>query len=436
MKVKRSTSSDGKIKLQVTVPTGKIKEVIRSIDIQLAMRNGISPQSPEGLTAAVKEKVGEAYYRSFVDFQAVQFLASFAVTQERLAIIGPPQVTTTGITVDPNKELAFTVEVTPKPSYEIEDFGPVRIRIPRVQVSDAEVDQQLVALAESRVTFEKDDDHPVQDGNDVLFSIEAVDEKGDGIKGLTAKRRSYTLGQNFMPGDFDKNLIGMEVGETRTFTVTEKDPLSSAEAEGEERTMTVTFTITLLEIQKRIIPAITDAWVKANMPGLSTVPELREKIREQGIAQREKELANMKSFLAASELAKRFKGSIPDELYEMTRDDLMQTLQQNLKAQGKTMQEFIQEQGGNEQQFSMQLMLQTREVLTQGFTLDALARHLALEVTDEDIAQTFHLMAPGHEREARMEFELTGRMYQIHEAALRNKANKWLVENAEVEYLN
>jgi trigger factor len=344
-------------------------------------------------------------------------------------------VTTTGVRVLPDRELNFTVEVIPKPMYEVEDFGPVKIRVPQTKVSDAEVDQQLVALAESRATFEKDEDHPIQEGNDVLFAIRALDDKGEEIKALTAERRSYTLGQNFMPGDFDKNLVGMKVGETRTFDVTDRDPLSAGTEQDDEKMLTVTFTVTLLEIQKRVIPAITDAWVKKNMPGISTVPELREAIRKQGITQREQEQMNMKSFLAASEFARRFKGSIPDELYELTRDDILQNLQQNLKAQGKTMQDFLQEQGG-EQQFSMQLMMQTREVLTQSFSLDALARHLDFEVTDEDIAETFHLMAPGHEKEARMEFELTGRLYQIHEAALRNKANKWLVETAEIEYLD
>jgi trigger factor len=227
----------------------------------------------------------------------------------------------------------------------------------------------------------------------------------------------------------------MDIGETKTFDVTSVN-FNRSDFNDPEKTETFTFTVTILEIQKRVIPAITDEWVEKNIPGASTVPELREEIREQGLSQRERELDNMKTFLAASEFARRFKGSIPDELYELTRDDILRNLQQNVQAQGKTMQEFIDEQGGGEQQFSMQLMLQTREVLTQGFSLDALARHLKFETTDEDIKETFRIMAPGHEREAQMEFELTGRMYQIYEAALRNKANKWLVDNAEIEYMD
>ncbi|MDR2106897.1 MAG: trigger factor [Coriobacteriales bacterium] len=433
MKIKRSETSEGRIELEVTAPPSKIQEAIRFIDFQLAMQNGIGPQNPENLSAAVKEKVGEAYYNSFIDFQVMQFLAPFAVTQENLSIIGPPKVTTTGVKVVPDKELSFTVVVIPKPSYELEDFSPVKIRVPKVQVNEAEIDQQLTALAESRATYEKDEDRPIRESDTVLIALKAVDEKGEEVRNLTAERRGYTLGQNFMPEGFDKSLVGMAVGETRTFDVTVQDfPAPGAEGD-EKKATTLTFTVTLLEIQKRVVPAITDAWVKENMPGVQTVLELREEVRRQGLAHRERELAGMKSFLTASELAKRFKGTIPDELYEMTRDDIVRGLQQNLKAQGRTIQDFIQEQGGGEQQFSMQLMMQTREVLTQGFSLDALARHLALDLTDEDIDETFHLMAPGHEKEARMEFELTGRMYQIREAALRSKANKWLVETAEIE---
>ncbi|MDR1014258.1 MAG: FKBP-type peptidyl-prolyl cis-trans isomerase [Coriobacteriales bacterium] len=434
MKVKRKEIPEGKIELQIVAPADKVQEAVRFINFQLAMQNGINPQQQKDLVAAIKEKVGEAYYDSFIDFQVMQFLAPFAVTQEGIGIIGAPRVTTTGVKVVPGRELSFTAEVIVKPVYEIADFGPVKVKVPRVKVSEAEIDQQLVMMAENNVSFEKDEGHPVEDGNDVLFALKTVDAKGEEVKQLTADRRAYTLGQGFLPKGFDENLLGMEAGQTRTFDVASPD-FKRSDLEDPEKTETFTFTVTVLEIQKRVIPAITDAWVKKNIPGAATVPELREMVREQGLAQREREAAGMRSFLAASEFAKRFKGSIPDELYELTRDDILQNLQQNLRAQGKTMQDFIQEQGGD-QQFSMQLMMQTREVLTQGFSLDALARHLGLTVDDEDIEETFRLMAPGHEKDARMEFELSGRMYQIHEGALRNKANKWLIDNAEIEYLD
>jgi trigger factor len=449
MKIKRSTTSDGKIELKVTASAEKVQEAVRFADFQLALQSGIQPQSPEALGAAVKEKLGAAY-DAFLGLEVARFLAPFAVTQEKLAIIGSPKVTSELASVSPDKELSFTIEVIPKPVYELDDFSPVKIQSRRAQVSDADIDQQLVMLAERAASLEKDDDRPVAEGDIVLISLKSLNEKGEEIAAFTAERRSYGLGRGGMPVDFDKNLIGMKPGETRTFTVSETIPQEPGAGEkdadgagadedakkGAAKTLTVTFIVDLLEVQKRVIPAITDAWVEKNIPNAATVLELREEIRKQGLAQRERELAGARRFFAASELAKRFKGEIPEELYELTCNSIAQSLQQNLREQGRTLEEFIRQQAGDEQQFSLQLMAQAREMLAQGFSLDALARHLKLEITDEDIAETFRLMAPGHEKEAQMEFELTGRMYQVHEGALRNKANKWLLENAEIEYLD
>ncbi len=366
MKIKTSETENGKIELRITASPSEVQEAIRSIELQLAVQNGVPLQgldTSEALTKAVKDKVGEAYYNSFIDFQVMNFLAPFAITQEKLSIIGPPKVTSTGIKVNANKELEFTVEAVAKPEYEITDFSPVKIQLPKVEISEEEIDEQLVMMAESQAMYAKDADGEGADSD----GKEDISEGG-------------------------------------------QDHLGEA-------------------------PQIDDAWVKENFSPLKTVQQLRDEIRKQGLAAKTREVAGMKSYMAASEFAKRLTDTIPDELYELTRDDIVHSMQQQLNAQGRTLQDYIQQAGG-EQQFSMQLMMQTREVLVQGFSLDALARHLKLEVTDDDIAETFSMMAPGYEVQARMDFEATGRMYQIYEGALRNKASKWLIDNAEIEEID
>ena len=434
MKVKRTDIPDGRVELLVTAPVDKVKDALDFLHIQLALQNGIDPQATEDLAQAVRDKVGEAYYNSFLGFQAMTFLAPFAVGHEKLAIMGNPKVESVGSTLEPGKEFSFKVTVLEKPVFEVTDFSPVKIRVPKALITESQIEQQLLQLAESYANYEKDEDHPVESGNDILITLKTLDADGKEIPQLSAERRTYTIGQNFIPGGFDEQLLGVDVGASKSFALTSKD-FNRRDTEDPEATETFNFEVTVLEIQKRVIPAITDAWVKQNMPTFNDVAELREEIHRQGLEYQQKELDSMKTFAAASEFAKRFEGSIADELYEMTRSEIMGNLQQNLKAQGMTLQDFIKQQGGGDQQFSMQLMLQTREVLTQGFTLDALARHLKLEVTPQDIEETFHAMAPGYEQQVRMEFEMTGRMYMIEEGALRAKANKWLVDHAEIEYL-
>jgi FKBP-type peptidyl-prolyl cis-trans isomerase (trigger factor) len=180
---------------------------------------------------------------------------------------------------------------------------------------------------------------------------------------------------------------------------------------------------------QKTIPAINDAWVSENVPGAETVDDLRELVRANGMLYKQQEALEYTSFAATSELAKRLEGEIAPEIYELTRNDLLSALQRNLDAQGRTMEEFVKAQGG-EKAFVSATLTQTNTVLRQGFALDALARHLNMRLTSDDIDLAFTNMAPGYEDMARLEFERTGRMYVMEEAAMRIKATRYLVEHA------
>ncbi|MDR3053745.1 MAG: trigger factor [Coriobacteriales bacterium] len=432
MKIKKKAPQDGRVHMQITATPAEVDNAQRHAVISLAYQNKLQ-QKPtfDELKADVITTVGEPMFNAYLDNFVMNFLAPFAITQENIPAALTPQVSSE-MTVAAGKDYSFNAVVTLQPTYELSSYEPVSITLPTVAVAEEEIDQQLLMIAENNATYKKDADRAVVNGDNILIAIKTVDGKGEPLPGLTADSRMYTAGQGYMPEEFDRQIEGMNVGETKTFDVTGPD----LNEKGEQTESTYTFTVTIKEIQKRVVPAITDAWVEANMFGLGvkTVAEFREKIREQGMEAKNKQLEQMRIFTAASELAKRFKGKIADEFYEHTRSDLMANIQQQLQRQGQTLQEYLKAQGTDEQQFGMSIMLQTREVLTQGFSLDALARHLKLAVDETDIEEAFRLMAPGHEKEVRAEFEGTGRMYQIREAALRTKANKWLVETAEITY--
>ena len=69
---------------------------------------------------------------------------------------------------------------------------------------------------------------------------------------------------------------------------------------------------------------------------------------------------------------------------EATRAQLMQNVRRELQQAGMTWEQFVAQNGG-EQQFGMMLMMQTREVLVQGFCLDAVYRHEHMTLTDKDL---------------------------------------------------
>jgi trigger factor len=438
LKIKQKDREDGRIQLDVTVPAAQTGNLLKNAAYTLARQNSIAPGASEEETIAkLIETVGEPQYQAFANHFVMTGMAFFAVSEKGIEIILDPEVSTSDQVAE-GKDFRFVALLTRKPEYQLSSYDPVSVRIPSVSVSEEEIDQQLYMIAENNADHIEDKDGVVKEGSEIVFGIATSESDGTPIPNLTAERRVYKLGENFMPPDFDSNLLGMKVGDVKTFSFGLPDPMALPPdaPEGTEYPMVqVSTTITLHQVTKKVIPAITDAWVEAKMPEAGNVAGLREMIRQNGLEYKGRELEQMKYNLAASELASRMQGSIPDELYEFTRSDIIANYQAQLAQNNMDIQQFLKQQGMDEQQFSMQIMLQTRETLRQGFSLDALARHLKLSIAEEDIADALTRMAPGHENEARAQFEGSGRMFQLREAALRNKANKWLVDNATFEVL-
>lgn len=424
-----------KVQLTITIPGSSNGVIIEGAAFVLAMQNKIDMNSIEmnEFASKIKETVGEAQFQAFTNHYAMTVMTPFAISEKNIEPIMEPQFNT-GMDILPGKDFTYTAIVSRKPKYELSSYEPVSVKIPDVSVSEQEIDAQLQNLAQRSATMEADKGAEVAPGSEIVFAIATkFKDNGEELTNLTAEKRVYSLGMGWLPEEFDKEIMGMKAGEARTFDF---DLPGGNNLDGTEAgPRTVTTTVTLSQVNKKVIPAITDAWVEANMPEAKNVEGLREMMRQQGIEYKTQEQENMKFFLAASSLAERFQGTIPDEIYEFTSADMQQNLNEQLKQQGMSMEQYIQSMGMDQQSFNMQFMMQVRETLRQSFALDALARHLKLTVTSEDIEDTIKRMAPGNEDRARAEFEGSGRLYMLREAATRTKANQWLVENSTFEIM-
>ena len=184
------------------------------------------------------------------------------------------------------------------------------------------------------------------------------------------------------------------------------------------------------EIQKPTLPEIDDEWVAANMPMYKSAADLRADIQRNVERGAREQYENYKRQLAVTELARRFEGKIADEVYEAMRANLMENMRMELQQSGQSWEDFVAQNGG-EQQFGMMLMLQTREMLVQGFALDSVFRHEKLTLTDEDIEAACRAMNPqANPKQLRQQFEQSGRGFALRESAERLKANNWVLEHA------
>lgn len=426
MKVVKKKGENGHISLDVTASSSEVSEALNQASIAFCAQMGIRPMKGKTPQQMASEVLGIKNLDQAVAIQATEMLVAPALNKHNLI----PAFTPTPIADAPikrGKAYQFQLDVLPKPQYELKDYGPVKFTVQEFQSDEEEVDRQIGELVRQyTVWVDSGDTNPLGTKESCKLKIHA-EKDGEVIPGLTTEGRTYTTGEDLMPPGFDEGILGMNVGETRSFSF--EGP--GLDADMNEIMETFDVTVTLLEKQKEVVPVADDEWVERFMPMYSSYEDMRAKIGEKVDAERRKYYEDYKRNQAARALAERFEGSIPDEIYEGAMHEEQKKLRQQVAKTGKTWEQFCEEQGG-EQQVGMLLMVSMRQSLVQGYCLDAYYRHMGLSYTEQDLDDSCFQLNPQNPHGLRLQMERNGLGFALREAAERLCACKHLVEHAEI----
>lgn len=424
MKVTQKKTAEGTIRLEAIATAAEVNNALQAASVAFAQSMGLAPMPNKTVAQVAEERMGIKNLDSLVEGSAIETLVPLALDRKGIVPAYPPKAQPTS-PFKRDRQFSFQLDVQPKTAYELSSYEPVEITVPAFQLDETLVDKQIEEVAKSYTAYVAVDPKPLEKGDSCALSMECY-EKGELLKGLSTDNRTYTAGEGYMPEGFDAGIYGMMPGETRSFTF--EGP--SFDDDFNETVQVVDCTVTLKEIQKATTPVIDDEWIKTNMPMYKDYADFRGEIRRNLERQVGEEYESYKMQAAVSQLARRFQGSIADEVYEAMRDSLVGNLRNQLRQQGKSWEDFVSENGG-EQQFGMMLMMQTRETLVQGFALDAVFRHEHLRITDEDIEAVCRSMNPNvPPKRMREQVEQSGHGFALRESAERMKANKWVLEHA------
>ena len=421
MKVTEKKNPDGTIELTAVAATAEVAQAFNVAHHSFLANMGLQVGPTQTPAQVAEEELGIVNLDAVSQQLAVDYLVPFAVDKRNLCPAFPPKPVINQM-IKRGEPFEFQLIVTPKPDYELTSYEPVSITVPAFKFDEAMVDEQLRMVLESYASYVRCDPHPLGENDAARIKVEAT-QGGKPHKNLSTDGRTYIMGMNLLPEGFEKNLLGMTEGDSKSFSFDIPD--------AEEGTDPIECTVTVLECQCKKIPELTDEWVEQNIPMLNNAEALRASIREALLAQQQAQYREMQLTMVADELARRFEGKIDDEVYESMRDTLMQNVKGSVAQQGLQFDEFVAMQGGI-QQFSMMLMIQARQMLVQGYALDALFRHEKMTLDDEDIMAACRAMNPADPTTARRQMEGNGQAFVLRETAGRLKANRWLLEHADI----
>ena len=306
-----------------------------------------------------------------------------------------------------HEDYTYTVEFSLRPAAELSSFDAVEIEMPPAEVTESEINNQVEMLLNYRATFEDVEGRAVEAEDYVTVALNAVENADSN------------------PKEFNEALIDANVDDVKTVTWTD-------EVEEGEEGETHTVEVTVKGIKVRNTPELTDELVKSDF-GFDSIDAMRDAIKIEIEQDKASRLPAEKENRCVSALAERLQLEEMDADYEQSVfEELGQNFLSNLAARGMTLDTWLPASGLTMEQFIGDLHKQANDVARESLALDALARELKIEVTEDDINAEFEKAGVKDVEASKAEFIADGRMPAVRESIRRSKAVDHLVENAKV----
>ena len=319
--------------------------------------------------------------------------------------------------VKDHEDYTYTVTFSLRQSVELNSYEPVEIEMPPAEVTEGEIDAQIEMLMGYHATFEEVD-RPVQNDDYVTAAVKDI----KGATRFAGENRMFVVGSENFPTEVNEGLVGMKKDESKEISWI----LMGEDAEE------ITIEVTINNVKERKLPELTDEFVKENF-GFDTIAAMREGVKEELEGDKTSKLPGLKENRAVAALSERLELEKVDEDYEQSVfSELGQTFLQNLSSRGMTLDVWLQASGLTSEAFIADLHRQANDVARESLALDALARHLEIEVSDEDVDKEFADAGVEDVEASKAQFVADGRMPAVRDSIRRSKAVDWLVENAKV----
>jgi len=416
MKITQEKSENGRLHLKTKINVAEIEEYLEWVPKSI-QKEGDIPTAM--LNASVQEMCENNLLQTKIR-SSIMNLAASEVLKIKDIIPVSQLIFLTKDQVRPGQSFEFIVSTIPKPKIQLSDYGPIRSFSKKLFVSDEEIDDEVAYLAEQSSCFVLRKEKKKIKPSDYVELETTATRESEIYEPLTAKKRFYKLGEQFLPESFDENLVGMSVGERKSFSLVIENGSSPIEV-----------IATILGIYDKVVPKPNDEWVNKCYPNMGGLHKLKDRIRHELLERKRPFYKDAEAEAALSQLIERVVSKVPENVFEASFSEAYRRFCKEIKeSQGQTIEEYFYKRGITEQQFKESLASDVHRSLLQGLALDSYAAYHGITSDEKDYQQALNNIAPGDEHVTHRYYEESGRGYLIDEAALRTAALKHLLAKA------
>lgn len=336
-------------------------------------------------------------------------------------------------TVRPHENFSTTCTMTVLPEAALDDYDAPTINLPSTEVADAEVDEQIERLMSRFARYEDDEAAPAVRPGDM---IEARVVNRLHVPELAGEHRLLGLANPNLPADLVSQIVGMRPGETKTIGWSREHRMEDPDPADEQGRRTFEIELTVNAVKRTVTPGLTDEFVQDNLR-CRGVDDLRERVRAQIAEAKEAALPQVR----AERVLEAVEGRVPEEALtevygKQVYAECAEELLGQLKKRGLTLDMYLNARQITSDDFMRELRAQAHGRARQALALDAFARHLGLDCTDEDLLASLKATGTADAEQVLEERRASGRLPLMRRMIRREKAQTWLMEHARTEIVD
>jgi trigger factor len=301
--------------------------------------------------------------------------------------------------VNGEADLSYKMDFEVLPPIPVADLSTLKLERLVADVDDAAVDKALADLAERNTSYEPEEGRVAGEGDLVTMNfVGRID--GEAFEGGSGEGASLVIGKKqFIPG-FEEGIVGLKAGDQKVVATTfpEDYPMKNLAGKAAE------FDVSVTAVAKPKKPEIDEDFAKGL--GAEDLNTLRGFVSEQ--IKREYDQASRaklkREILDALDTAHKFE--LPASLVDFEFDNIWTQLENNLKAQKKT----LADEGKSEEELRAEYRGIAERRVRLGLVIGEIGEKNKLQVSQDEMRRALVEQArryPGSEKQVYEYYEKT-----------------------------
>lgn len=379
LKVESQPNEDRTLTLKVEVSEERIKPALESAARQLSKRYPLPGFRPgRAPLAAVRRQFGEqALYEIALDELGPKIYEE-ALDQEKIEAYAPGALT--DLKFSPML-LTFTVPL--KPEVQLGDYRAVRVDFTAPAVPDEEQSRVLDSLRERQAVLE-----PVERASQLgdMVSLDINGFLNEGLNPsdflLADKDVSTQLDSSAewpMKG-FSDQVVGLKTGENKKFDLAFPEDYANESLRGQP----AHWEVTVKEVKSKTLPEWNDDLAKS-LGEYESLDDLRTKVRQDLENQAKRASDREYGDKVLNQVVAGAAVTYPPVLLEQEMDDILHNLDHRLRDQGLTLEDYLKIEKKTREEFREEQKPNAEERLKRALVLGKLVELEGIDLQPDDV---------------------------------------------------